>query len=625
MMSEQEIQYPIVNNYFLFKELGSDAVGVNYRAGKIYPEDRRAEKHSMITDVYPFLFQQHNIWKRVKILLDGVKKSNIPKLYSPEDIIIEDDKTMLVYPLLRARTFEQVMEDAAKKDMPVNFDLAFSVAFAIADLIDIGSSIVVSGEKSFHGFLTPDNVIIDYDGKILLKNYGIYPYLSREESVFAEIEKKYGAWLAPEFLRKEKLVAQTDIYHLGYILYHILTGKYFSYSAGEDFDSKFSNISFTQHIPSAEKDFLTNLITLFKKTLHPQPSQRFDNIKEFKDFVSNKFQIEELSSVTFNLAYFMNSLYLETQEEEKKELENELAYTLPEEKPEEPETVDAPKRDDHLVEDILTGLDEQKKSRSRFIIPLLALIVIVVAVSVFVVLNQQSQVKKQQEQQRQTEQDMKRSIEKFKADLENEYQRRLKEIETKATTTEEEKKQQEDEIKKLREWQKEETRKALDKQKQEEAKRKLKEQEEEDARKQKEAEQQRIKEEEEEAARKQEEAQKQKAQEEQRKKLEEAQKITEGQLIALTEASEKPVKIKGKTPNFSFILKKKYKGTEMTVRTILLIDENGAVTDVRMLAKTPDDLENVIVKSFKRWQYKPATKDGVKVKVWLPVAIRISF
>lgn len=623
-MSEQENQYPIVNNYFFFKEIGSDAVGVNYRAGKINPDDRKAEKHSMVTDVYPFLFQQPNIWKRVKILLDGVKKSNIPKLYSPEDIIIENEKTMLVYPLLRGRTFEQVMEDAAKKDMPINFDLAFSITFAIADLIDIGSSIVVSGEKSFHGFLTPDNIIIDYDGKILLKNYGIYPYLSREESVFTEIEKKYGAWLAPEFLRKEKLVAQTDIYHLGYILYYILTGKYFSCAAGEDFESKFSNISFTQHIPTAEKDFLTNLITLFKKTLHPQPSQRFDNIKEFKDFVSNKFQIEELSSVTFNLAYFMNSLYLETQEEENKDLKNELNYALPEEKPEEP-AVEDHKRDDHLVEDILTGLDEQKKSRTRFIVPVIVLVIIVIAVSIFVVMNQQSQVKKQQEQQRQSEQDMKRSMERFKADLESEYQRRLKEIETKATSTDEEKQQQEDEIKKLREWQKEETRKALEKQKQEDAKQKLKEQKEEDVRKEKEAEAARIKQEQEDEARKLQEAQKQKEQEVQRKKLEEAQKITEGQLLALTEATEKPVKLKGKNPSFSFILKKKYKGTELNVRTILLIDEKGAVTDVRMLAKTPGDLENVIVKSFKRWQYKPATKDGVKVKVWLPVAIRITF
>ena len=160
-------------------------------------------------------------------------------------------------------------------------------------------------------------------------------YLSRETEVIAELEKKYGAWVAPEFLRREKLVGQTDIYHLGYITYRILTGKYFSFSQGEDFESKFANISFTQHIPSSDKEYLTDILTFFKKTLHPAPSQRFANIKEFKDFISNKFHIEELSSVTFNLAYFMNSLYMDNVEEENEAMNNELAYTIPEEKKEE--------------------------------------------------------------------------------------------------------------------------------------------------------------------------------------------------------------------------------------------------------------------------------------------------
>lgn len=619
-MSENQHEYKIVDNFLIFKELGTDALGVNHRAGEINREQRKAEQHYLVTEVHPFLYSNPNIWKRVSILLEGVKKSNIPKLFSPDKILREEDKYYLAYPLLKSKTFEQVLEDSTEKDIPINFDLAFSIAFAVADLIDIGSSIVVSGEKSFHGFLTPDNIIIDYDGKILLKNYGIFPYLSREEEVFTEMEKKYGAWIAPEFLRREKLVSQTDIYHLGYITYRILTGKYFSFTPGEDFDSKFANISFTQHIPSSDKEYLTNILTFFKKSLNPVPSQRFANIKEFKDFISNKFHIEELSSVTFNLAYFMNSLYLESQEEENEELAQELAYTLPEkEKKEEGE--EAPKADDHLVEEILTGLDEQKKSRAKFYIPLIILLVIVVAVSGYIIITQQKQVRKQEQQQIKTAQDMRRSMEKFKQDLETEYQRRLKTIEEKAATTEDEKRDQEDEIKKLREWQKEETRKVLEKQKEEEERlKKLKEEEEERKRKEAEMEKQKKMEEQ-----KRLEQEIKKKQEEQRKELVEEQKVMEGQLISLIEITERPQKVKGKNPVFSPLLRRKYRGTKLNLRTIILIDENGVVTNVRMLDKTPDDLKSVITRTFKRWKYSPAKKDGVKVKVWLPVEIKISF
>jgi serine/threonine protein kinase len=98
-----------------------------------------------------------------------------------EKIIKEEGspKALLIYPLIKGRTFEKVLENSMEKDLPINFDLAFSIAIAIADLIDTGSSIVVSGQKSFHGFLTPDNILIDYDGKIYLKNYGIFPYLNK--------------------------------------------------------------------------------------------------------------------------------------------------------------------------------------------------------------------------------------------------------------------------------------------------------------------------------------------------------------------------------------------------------------------------------------------------------------
>jgi len=569
-MSDRKDEYKAVGNFLFFKELGTDSLGVNYRAGEIESKTRKPLTHHLVTEVYPVLLGSPHIWKRVNILLEGVRKSNIPKLYSPSKIITERDKTYLVYPLLRGKTFEQILEDSFKKDNLINFDLAFSITFSIADLIDIGSSIVVSGEKSFHGFLTPDNIIVDYDGKIYLKNYGIYPYLNREEKIFAEMVKKYGAWIAPEFLRKEKLVCQTDIYHLGYIVYRILTGKYFSYSPGEDFEAKFSNISFTQHIPSSDKEFLTSIITFFKKTLHPIPSQRFANVKELKDYISNKFKIEELSSVTFNLAYFMNSLYLEEMEVENGILAEELAYTIPEKK----KAIEKDKKEEHLVEEILTGLDERKSSKLKLLAPLIAIIVVVVAIS-----------------------------------------------EEKVATTEEEKIAQEDKMKKLKEWQKEQTRKALDKKKLEEERlAKIRKEEEERINKEAEIEKQRLEEQ------KRLEAEKKKKQEEIRKKLQEEQnRVTEGQLVALTETTEKPVRIKGRDPSFTPFIRRKYRDTERMVRMILLIDETGNVVEVRLLSKPPEDIKSSILRIIKKWKYKPATKNDVKVKVWLPMAIKISF
>ncbi len=600
-------EYKVMNNYLIFKELGSDSLGTNYRAGEI--EDNRAARHKLVTVVHPFLSQKSDVWKRVKILLEGVKKSNIPNLYSPQEIEVQEDHTLLVYPLLKGKTFEQILEDSTKKSTPINFDLAFSIAIVIADIIDTGASIVVSGKKSFHGFLTPDNIIIDYDGKIFLKNYGIYPYLKPDAGIFLELEKKYGTWLAPEFLRQEKLVPQSDIYHLGYIIYRMLTGNYFSYEPGEDFDAKFATISFSQHIPSADKDFLTNIITLFKRTLHPEPLKRFANIREFKDYISSNFKIEELSSVTFSLAYFMNSLYLETMADENKDMENESAYIIP---------VKEEKEEGALVEEILTGLEEKEKTKSKFL--LLSIIIAVVAVAVAVVFylylsqtrkTEQERVSKAKQQQ---EEDFRAQLK----ILEQKYQQQIKAIEDKITTTEAEKKTQQEELQKIqKEWQ-------------QQKKQEMERLEKLDEKRKKEEAEQKIEEE----KRKKEEEQKQKAlAEEKEKKLEEEKKKLEaekdkpkpGQLIPLSEAAVKPEQISGKNPGSSYLLMKKYAGREITVLSSILVDENGNVETIRILGDVPNDIKSDIKKNVKTWKFKPAQKDNINVKVWIQKKFSFKF
>lgn len=607
-------EYKLVNDYLIFKELNSDSIGVNYRAGEV--EDRKTSKHHLLTEVYPFISSNADIWKRVNILMEGIKKSNIPNLYSPQKIIKEEDKALLVYPLIKGQTFEKVLEDSTQKDIPINFDLTFSIGLAIADLIDTGSSIVVSGQKSFHGFLTPDNIIVDYDGKIFLKNYGIFPYLSKTEELYNEMINKYGAWVAPEFLRKERLLPQSDIYHLGYIIYRILTGEYFSYSSGEDFESKFSNIRFTQHLPSSDKDFLTNLITFFKKTLHPDPKQRFENMKAFKDYIAHYFHIEELSSVTFSLAYFMNSLYLESMEEENKHLEEELAYALPEEKPE----VEAvPAGDSRLAEDILAGLEDKKGSKLKIIIPIVVVVIVIAIAGFFYITSTQKAEKERQRQQLATMKAMETrlaELQKSQDAAQEKYQQQLKDLEEKKTTTEEEQKAKEDEIKRLKEYRLEQERKEQERIKIEQ----------EALQKQKELDDQLLKQQEETALKQKEEEEKRKKEAERKRLEEERNKVTPGQLVPLGEDVQKPVKIKGKDPKFPHHIKTRYAGNKsIVIRAIILIDENGKVGNVRMLSKTPSDISSVLIKSLMKWVYKPAMKKNVKVKVWLPVQLNVSF
>ncbi len=604
-------EYRVSNGYVMFSKLYDDTMGENWRAGLL--EGRKVTQHKVVCEVNPLIAGSPEMWKRVRILEEGIRKSNIARLYTPEKIIAENDRALLVYDHLKGRNFEQVLQDAEQKGMPINFDLAFSIAIAIADIIELGSSIVVSGEKSFHGFLTPDNVIIDFEGKIYLKNYGVFQYLGKSDELHAQMESRYGAWLTPEFMRRDRTLSQSDIYHLGFILYRMLTGKYYSFSSAEDMDTKFANLTFKQYIPSTDKDFLTNVITFFKKTLNPDPLKRFLTVKEFKDFVSGYFHIEELSSITFNLAYFMNSLYGEQTEEEERLLKEELAYALPE--PKRAPTVSpfvSSKADSEIVSNILESLDKEKKSKTGLWLGLGG-IGLAVVVGGLIFLNQAKKTRQLEAERVRVQQEL--AANKAQQDELREQQQRL--LEQQKTASEQEKKALEEKLKQIEDQQKKARDQAalLEKQKAAEAAQKA--QEEQDRLAAEEAERQ-----------KQAEAEKQKAAEEERRKVEEAkkqaemQKVKEGDTVALSDASVKPERLSTPQPVVTPSLAKKYKGKTISATITALVDENGSIAKSKFLGDVPDDIRSLILEALAQWKYKPAQKDGVRVKVWVTIPLK---
>jgi hypothetical protein len=604
-------EYKVLNDYVYYRDLFSDTMGINYRVAPL--QNRKPTGHKVLCEVNPLITASADMWKRVKLLLEGIKKSNIPFLYSPEKINVADKGNQLIFEYFKGKNFEQILVDAEKKGMPINFDLAMSISIAIADIIEVGSSIIVSGERSYHGFLTPDNILVHYDGKIFLKNYGIFQYLEKNDAFYSETEKRYGSWLTPEFIRKERLVAQSDIYHLGYLIYRVLTGKYFSYSAGEDFDAKFANLTFKQYMPSTDKNFLTNVITFFKKTLNPDPLKRFLTIKEFKDFVATYFHIEELSSITFNLAYFMNSLYGEAVEEEEKVLKQELAYVVPEPKKEAPMTQQGK---DDLVSGILEGLDERKKMPG-WLWPVLGSVVLAAVIGIFVFMNQ-GKKESQRAAQLQAEAAQRLKAQEEQAAQIQAMSDKIKELETLRATADEAQKKALD-LEKLR--LEEQKRKKEDEQarmKAEDEKRKLDEtqrlQQEEVAKKTLE-EQERLKAEEE-----------KKRQEEIDKKKAEAAKTKTGDQVSLNDVTIQPAKLSGSAPAISNSMKTKYKGKTMTIPTTIMVDENGIVAKVKILTgNVPSDIKVLIEETLLSWKYSPAQKDNVKVKVWLSVPFKFTF
>jgi protein TonB len=65
------------------------------------------------------------------------------------------------------------------------------------------------------------------------------------------------------------------------------------------------------------------------------------------------------------------------------------------------------------------------------------------------------------------------------------------------------------------------------------------------------------------------------------------------------------------------------RGIEGTVEVSALIDETGKVVDVKIVRASPSrqGFEDAALQHVRSRRYKPATRDGVPVQVWVPIVV----
>ncbi|MCP5054608.1 MAG: protein kinase [bacterium] len=649
----------LLGDFFIFKQLNTDSVGRNFRAGEV--KDNTILNHKLLTEVHPFLSKQPGEWERVNSMVEDLKKAGIPHLFLPEKIIGKEENPQLISPLMKGKTLDQIITDSTRNNIPITFNLAFSIALAIAEVIEAGSSLVVNEEKSFHGFLTPEHIFVDYEGQIFLKHFRVWPFFEENDAAVSKMIELYGPWLAPEFIRKEKIVHQSDFFYLGFILYRMITGNYFNYLPGEDFESTFTSISSQTDLPSTDIPFLTTFINFFKKTLNPDVTKRFSSIDALKHYILTYLYHRKPSASKAGWADHMNLLYSGTMGVEEKELEKELSRTSLEKK--ELYHLEINDMETEFVNEMPVAMGEAKRSKRPMV--LLIILIAVITFGGILIINQMNKVKENREIATNLLEEREREKE--------EYNKKLSEVTKKVKTLEEqiagnrenetplpanktsesndvdtvEKKNTKTEAMETRVKEKKPAQQntgPIPTKNRAQTGTQIKETQ--------------IKETNPSAStqgrgsdssipgtmggskdtgvrgneKKQTTVKKEPPREKEVRNTNTKAKDSKNSkppevvvvpLVPLNAVTVKPKKVSGRALAFPAALRKSYAGRRARVQTKVLIDEHGTVTEVEVLTKLPGDVKAVIIDTLKKWKYTPAQRNNDKVKVWLPVKIKI--
>jgi TonB family protein len=100
--------------------------------------------------------------------------------------------------------------------------------------------------------------------------------------------------------------------------------------------------------------------------------------------------------------------------------------------------------------------------------------------------------------------------------------------------------------------------------------------------------------------------------------------VREGDLVTMGSGVVRPVLVRQVDPEYPKLAQRM--GIDGEVEVEVLVGPDGAVEDVRVVnvSRTGVGFERATIDAVRQWRYKPATKGGVNVRMWVPARVRLT-
>jgi serine/threonine protein kinase len=205
----------------------------------------------------PLLGQDPQIAARFEDLSFAIRQLNHPNIAAVRKV---GNEAGLPYVVTRA--LEKGHSLAQKLDQPWAVDAAADV------VMQVGQALEHAYRKGVvHGDLTPERVVLEEDGRILVTDLGIGELM---DLVGGATKQAVSPYLAPERLAGTPANAHADVYSLAAILYRMLAGRMPQVVKGEVLPPS----RFNPDVPEAMDKVMI-------KALSPEPQDRYPDVKSF--------------------------------------------------------------------------------------------------------------------------------------------------------------------------------------------------------------------------------------------------------------------------------------------------------------------------------------------------------
>lgn len=320
--------------FILLEEIDTTALGSEYRAAKLGPSG--LEKIVSVERLKPALAANSEV---AKSLLDQVKVAaqiqnpNVVKIFGIGKV---DSAYYISYEFLEGKSLKAVFQRCRQEGFPFSVDHALLIASKTCTALEQAHARKTdTGARYFHGLVTPGNVVVTYEGEVRVRGFGYWPSRVREAGGVDDADRRY---VAPEQAAGGFGDTRSDTFAVGALLYEMLTGQPLFPDGRDSGDPAAKVARAKQWNPTTDDDTLPKPIAeILRRSLAVDPAARYAEIQEMRKGVDTLLFSGDFTPTTFNLAFFMHSLFRDDIERESRRLKEErdasYAEPLPEDTP----------------------------------------------------------------------------------------------------------------------------------------------------------------------------------------------------------------------------------------------------------------------------------------------------
>ena len=297
----------------LLEETAAGALGLEYRAARLGPAglDR-------LVSVLRFGPEVSSNAEATKRLMDEARlaaRLQNPGLVRVLGIGRVEQSVYVSTELVEGRSVAAIVDRCRGETFPFAADHALMIASRAAVALEfLHGKKDDAGASLSHGLVAPSRLVVAFDGEVKLKGLGLWPALRGTDLLPVE-ERRY---LAPEQVAGEAGEARSDVYALGLVLLEALTGQ--APDGKDPLDG----------LPAARVTGTTGeqgplpkpLADLLRRALGREPAERFSGMGDLRKAIDALLFSGDFTPTTFDLAFFMHTLFREDMEQEARALED---------------------------------------------------------------------------------------------------------------------------------------------------------------------------------------------------------------------------------------------------------------------------------------------------------------